>query len=219
MAQGLSHRRVLDVGAIGLDVEDLPPWEAGPVDLKGWFGLERRDLPLELEIGSGKGTFLVQQAAGAPQVNYIGIEYARPYWRHAADRCRRNGLANVRMVHAEAGCFFRHHVPDDSLHEVHVYFPDPWPKARHHKRRLIQAAFLHQVHAKLEPAALIRIVTDHDGYFEWIRAAATEAADRFEIMPYEAPQSAAGGELAGTNFERKYLLRAKAAQGLLLRRV
>jgi tRNA (guanine-N7-)-methyltransferase len=160
--------------------------------------------PLELEIGSGKGTFLVQQATLLPGVNFIGVEWARAFWMFAADRCRRRGLENVRVVRAEAGLFVRCYVPDGCLRQVHVYFPDPWPKKRHHKRRLIQAPFLRELARTLEPGGLVRLATDHEDYHQWMLDHAGQVLDILAREPFVNPESAGEGELVGTNFERKY---------------
>jgi len=141
----------LDPGAWGRVQADLPPLDHGPIDLRAGFGFDGdASRPIELEIGSGKGTFLVQQAPLTPGTDYLGIEIAKAYWRHAADRARRHGLANVRLLYGDAGVFVRNYVADATLRQIHVYFPDPWPKARHHKRRLIQASFLRELHRVLE---------------------------------------------------------------------
>ena len=203
MRQSLRTAKPLDVGQTGIDQPQLPPFDQGPVDLHTWF-TDAPDQPLELEIGSGKGTFLVNQAAANPQVNYLGLEYARAFWRYAADRCRRRGLANVRIVCIEADLFVRRYMPDACCRQVHLYFPDPWPKKRHHKRRLIQAPFLRQLHRTLEPGGAIRVATDHEAYFQWIGEHAAQVAELFEPCPFESPDAAAGDELVGTNFERKY---------------
>ena len=197
--------------------DELPPWQEGPIDLRSWFGA-KREQPLELEIGSGKGTFLVRHAAELRDVNFIGVEYARAYWRHAADRCRRHGLSNVRLVHTEAEMFVRHYVPDGLLHRVHVYFPDPWPKTRHHKRRLIKGPFLRLLHQKIEPEASVRIVTDHDGYHDWILAAIAHVADLFETVPWRHAEGDEDDELVGTNYERKFRRRSKRCHALEVRR-
>lgn len=218
MSKSLSHHKALDVGHIGLLEADLPPWPDGPVDLKRWFGPACSDRPLELEIGSGKGTFLVQQAAQTPRVNYIGLEYARSYWKYAADRCRRRGLENVRLVRVEADFFVRNYVPDACLRQVHIYFPDPWPKKRHHKRRLIQAPFLRELHPRLEARGLVRIATDHDDYFRWMIEQAALVAGLFERLAFESPESAGEGELVGTNFERRYRREGRPFHGMVLRK-
>lgn len=210
-----SHGKVFDVGDVGLLQDDLPPFDAGPIDLRAWF---ENDLPIEFEIGSGKGTFLVQQATQTPGINYIGIEWAKAFWRYAADRCRRHGLANVKMVRAEAGAFVRNYVADGMLAQVHIYFPDPWPKKRHHKRRLVQSAFLRELHRVLQPNGLVRIATDHTDYFEWMNEHLSEVEDLFEGLPFESPGSAGEGELVGTNFERKYKREGRPFHAMILRK-
>ncbi|MEX0775366.1 MAG: hypothetical protein WD042_06580 [Phycisphaeraceae bacterium] len=238
MSLSLSHGKALDVGVVGIDQAQLPPWEQGPIDLHGWFAapsapLKRGSPPLELEIGSGKGTFLVQQAALFPQVDFIGLEWARGFWRFAADRCRRRGLTNVRLVHIEAGLFVRNYVPDACLRQVHIYFPDPWPKKRHHKRRLVQAEFLRELWRVLEDrpvdpppgppeegglSGCVRIATDHSDYYQWMLDHAAQVADLFEPLPFESPESAGEGEIVGTNFERKYRREGRPFHGMILRK-
>lgn len=213
---GSPTQRGLDAGGIGIDQTELPPFDAGPLDLRDWFPPDRRALPLELEIGSGKGTFILNQAKALPDVNYIGIEYARAFWRHAADRCRRHGLPNVRLVHTEAASFLRNYVSPGTFGQVHIYFPDPWPKARHHKRRLVQAPFLRELHRVLDPAGTIRIATDHEGYFQWMQEHAARVADVFDRQPFQSPAAAGEGELVGTNFERKYRREGRSFHAMVL---
>lgn len=219
-----THGKQWDVGRIGLDKDQLPHFEHGRLDLLAWFDPDGRAYPLELEIGSGKGTFLVQQAAACPQVNYIGIEYARAFWRYAADRCRRHDLRNVRLLHTEADFFIRNYVPDHCFRQVHIYFPDPWPKKRHHKRRLIQAPFLVELHRILRPVdaaepacGQVRIATDHSDYFRWMEDHAAQVEHLFERLAFESPDSAGEGELVGTNFERKYRREGRPFHGMILR--
>jgi tRNA (guanine-N7-)-methyltransferase len=94
-------------------------------------------------------------------------------------------------------------VPDDSLAAVHIYFPDPWPKARHHKRRLIQPAFLGQVHRVLAPGGRVNIVTDHPDY--WGQIEPVVRASPLGVADYQPPAGIGEGEMVGTNFERKYI--------------
>jgi tRNA (guanine-N7-)-methyltransferase len=216
MPHSLSHGKPLDVGAYGFDASNLPPMDQGPIDLKGWFGPDRAALPLELEIGSGKCTFLLQQGQATPQVNYIGLEYARAFWRYGADRVRRHALPNVRVGNVEASIFLRYYVPASSLRQIHVYFPDPWPKARHHKRRLIQEPTLRLFHRALEPAGRVRLVTDHADYFQWMLEHIAKVPDLFEQAGFDAPESAGEGELVGSNFERKYRREGRPFHGLVL---
>jgi tRNA (guanine-N7-)-methyltransferase len=108
----------------------------------------------------------------------------------------------VRTVRAEASYFLTEFVPPASLSVLHIYFPDPWPKKRHHKRRLIQEPFLKLAHQLLVPGGRLQIVTDHKDYFEWIEPLVT--ASPLRVIEYNRPGSAADGEFVGTNFERKY---------------
>ena len=225
MSFSLGNGKTLDVGDIGILAEDLPGYDHGPVDVKAWFGPDRAHLPLELEIGSGKGTFLVQQASQTPDINYLGIEWAKAFWRYAADRCRRHAMANVRLVRDDAAAFVRQYVPDQTFHQVHIYFPDPWPKKRHNKRRIVQAPFLRELHRVLEStsphdanAGVIRLATDHADYFEWMQIEAGKVEDIFIREPFVSPESASEGELVGTNFERKYRDQGRHFQGMILRK-
>ena len=124
----------LIVEPIGLDVEKLPR----PLNFAELFG---NDHPVEIEIGIGKGTFITEQAKARPDVNFLGIEWARWFWRYSSDRLRRNKCENARTVRAEATYFLTEFVPTESISVLHIYFPDPWPKKRHHKRRLVQEPF------------------------------------------------------------------------------
>jgi tRNA (guanine-N7-)-methyltransferase len=190
-----SHRELI-VDGIGTTVETLPK----PIV---WADLFGNDHPVELEIGMGKGTFLVEQAKARPDVNFFGIEWANWFWRFASDRLRRSNCVNARTVRAEALFFLREHVPDASLSVLHVYFPDPWPKKRHHKRRLIQEPFMKQAERILTPGGRLQVVTDHQGYFEEnIEPAIRQSA--LTVVDYNRPGSAGEGEFVGTNFERKY---------------
>jgi tRNA (guanine-N7-)-methyltransferase len=184
-----------DPGGHGLTLESLPRPATG-------LALFGNDRPVELEIGSGKGTFLLAESGERPDANFLGIEYARRYWIFAADRLRRAGRVNARVVHAEAAAFLREFVPDESLSAIHVYFPDPWPKTRHQRRRLVNAPFLHLLAAKLKPGARLSIATDHLEYFGRI-VAALRAAPLKEV-DFQRTSAALETESVGSNFERKY---------------
>lgn len=185
----------LVVEPIGLDVEKL----GRPINWAEMFGNSNS---VELEIGMGKGTFITEQAKAKPDTNFIGIEWARWFWRYASDRLRRNECTNARTVRAEAGYFLSEFVPPASISVVHIYFPDPWPKTRHHKRRLIQEKFMPVVQRVLVPGGRLQIVTDHQEYFEQIEPVVKQS--QLQIVEYNRPGSADEGEFVGTNFERKY---------------
>ncbi|MDH3583235.1 MAG: tRNA (guanosine(46)-N7)-methyltransferase TrmB [Phycisphaerae bacterium] len=221
MSLSLSHGKTLDPGEAGRCDDDLPPLQDTPAasrfDLRTWWPPQRRDLPLELEIGSGKGTFLVQEAARRPDINFLGIEYARAYWLYAADRARRHHLSSLRLLHYDAKVLVTWYAPDQVFSQVHIYFPDPWPKSRHHKRRLIQVDFLSELHRVLAPQGRVHVVTDHDGYFQWIEQQVALAGESFLRQPFE-PTPGAEGEMVGTNFERKYRREGRPFHALSLRR-
>jgi tRNA (guanine-N7-)-methyltransferase len=236
MPSSPSRGKPLDPGHFGLTADDLPPLDDAPVDPHSWFtpaspkahAFTRGEAPdaltpasppsppLELEIGSGKGTFLVQQAPLHPDRRYLGVEYARPFWKYAADRVRRHDLPNVRVLHTDAAALVRSYLPEACITRCHIYFPDPWPKARHHKRRLVAEPFLRQLHRVLEPGAHVRIATDHADYFAWMQDHAAKVADLYTRLPYEPPDAAGTNELAGTNFERKYRREGRTFHGMTL---
>ena len=218
MTRSLPSASQLDVSGYGYQAEELPPAGEAPRpedDPRLWFGDPNR--PFELEIGSGKGTFLVQEAPHRPEHNFLGIEWMMAFWRYAADRARRRGLQNVRMLHADAVAFVRQRVANESIHTFHLYFSDPWPKSRHHRRRVVQDSTLTEFHRVIEPGGTLRIVTDHDELWSWYE----EHVDRctlFEREPYEPCVSAKPGELVGSNFERKFIPEGRHFRGMTLRR-
>ena len=192
----MQTRHELIIEPIALDVEKI----LRPLNWRDIFG---NDHPVEIEIGMGKGTFITGQARARPEVNFLGIEWARWFWRYASDRLRRNGCQNARTVRAEASFFLAEFVPDESISVLHIYFPDPGPKARHHKRRLIQEKFMPGVGRILMPGGRLQVVTDHAGYFEENIEPAVRGS-KLSIVDYNRPGSAGEGEFVGTNFERKY---------------
>ena len=227
MTASLSSNRPQDVSGYGFDRDALPAAGAdgrAVIDVQRFFGFAapvaeggaRR--PLELEIGSGKGTFLAQQAPLQPETDFLGVEIAKPFWRHAADRARRLALHNVRLLWHDGEAFVRVHCGDGVFEKVHLYFPDPWPKDRHHKRRSFQEPFLREVHRVLAPGGTMHVATDHEGYFAWMEEHAERVADAFERRPFVPPASAGPGELVGTNFERKYIPEGRRFQGMILAR-
>ncbi len=122
--------------------------------------------PLEVEVGSGKGLFLQSAAAAEPGHNFLGIEVARKYAHHSAARLAKQNLANAVVVHGDAQRIFRELLPDDTLDAVHVYFPDPWWKKRHRKRRVMNEAFLKDVVRTLAPGGRFHFWTDVEEYFQ-----------------------------------------------------
>jgi len=233
MSFGLSRRRDLDPTGIAIDTDALPPLPdnllantaAARLDPRAWFAHPER--PLEIEIGSGKGTFLVQQAGLQPGTNFLGFEYAREFFEYAADRVRRAGIPNVRLIQTDAADFLHWRIPDACAAVIHLYFPDPWPKAKHHRRRMVQDRFLIDAHRILIPGGELRVVTDHPDYWAWMEehfgrfaapaGVAPKSHHLFQRTPFAAPPSAREGELVGTNFERKYRAEGRDFHATILR--
>ena len=174
----------------------INPRETGFVrlDLAELFG---NDHPVVLEIGSGKGRFLIMSAMERPDVNFIGVEKSLHYHRVINERVRKRHLTNVRLINHDAFLVVRDMLPDASIREIHVYFPDPWPRKREQKRRIIRPAVLEQFRRVLVDGGSGIYVTDHHDYFE-AAAPLVEAAFRSERripQPEDSPR---------TNYEAKY---------------
>jgi tRNA (guanine-N7-)-methyltransferase len=202
--QHLSRGRSNRSDTAGVLLEDSFATAPGRINFAELFGNSR---PVEIEIGTGKGTFLMARAAARPEVNFLGIEWAKAYAVYAANRLRRAHLTNARILAADAGPFVTTRLADDSLWRIHVYFPDPWPKHRHHKRRLIQPSFVRQAGRILKIGGQLIVVTDHLDYFYQIRSVLSQARGFVSIgFPRFTDRK---GELVGTNFERKYIVQGR----------
>jgi tRNA (guanine-N7-)-methyltransferase len=158
--------------------------------------------PVELEVGSGKGLFLSTAAAAAPDRNFLGIEIAAGYARMIAGRLAAAGLANARIIHGDANFLVGSLLPDACLAGMHVYFPDPWWKARHRKRRVLSEPFLVQAGRALAPAALLHVWTDVEEYFLEAMAAA-RATGLFGEPRVEEPGEPSHDLDYRTHFERR----------------
>ena len=156
--------------------------------------------PVEIEIGCGKGKFLVDCAAENPARNYWGVDRVGKWMKIGVKKGEKRNLGNLVFLKTEIREFLRR-VPPASVKGFHIYFPDPWPKRRHRKRRLVTEAFLHLLNACLQPSGFVQLATDDADYFGQMKAAAagsgswriTESVNR--RLAYEA---------AKTNYELKY---------------
>jgi tRNA (guanine-N7-)-methyltransferase len=178
--------------------DQLPrPWNAEQ--------LFDRSAPLEVEVGSGKGLFLESAATGNPAHNYLGIEIATKYARFAAARLARHELMNAVMVHGDAQPIFADLLPEGSLAAVHVYFPDPWWKKRHEKRRVLNERFVRHVERVLGAGALLHYWTDVRERFD--ETLELLAAQTSLVGPLEVVERAAEHDLDyRTHFERRMRL-------------
>jgi len=151
-----------------------------PLDLAAVFG---RRAPLTLEIGFGNGESLVALAAAHPKRDCLGIEVHRPGVGHLMLRAEELGLANLRAICRDAVEVLQQCIPAGSLDEALLYFPDPWPKKRHHKRRIVQPGFVALVATRLRPGGVLRMATDWQPYAEHM----LEVASACESLRNESP--------------------------------
>jgi tRNA (guanine-N7-)-methyltransferase len=143
---------------LGRTQEDLPP---GDVDLAEWFG---REAPTVLEIGSGMGEGTAQLAVAAPELNHVAAEVYPAGLGQLMLWVEKFDLDNVRLLQGDALDFLRDHVAPGALAGVRIFFPDPWPKKRHHKRRLVTPAFVKLAASRLQPGGTLHLATDWADY-------------------------------------------------------
>ena len=167
-----------------------------------WPTLFGNDHPVVLEIGIGNGDALAQCAQADPQRNYLGAEVHAPGVGHGLLAIEKLALNNAKIYHGDAVELLMHNVPDASLAQIHIWFPDPWHKARHHKRRLIQPEFVALLQRKLQRSGLLHLATDWQAYAEHMMQVMSEApgfvnragAQQFAEKPAWRPN---------THFERR----------------
>lgn len=141
--------------------------DAGPeaIDFDTLFG---RNAAVVLEIGFGNGDTLVQQALECPDVDFLGIEVHEPGVGHCLLKAHDAELTNLKLIKHDAVEVLAKWIPSDSLQRINIYFPDPWPKKRHHKRRMIRPDFLELLDSRLKPGGTVHIATDWANYAEHI---------------------------------------------------
>ena len=196
-------RADLDVSSVLLDPERFPP-----DDPLSWPDLFGDDRPILIEVGSGKGLFLVNAGLRRPEFGCFGIELARKYARLAAERAVKGGLTNVRMWPGDAGALLARRIPEASVREVHVYFPDPWWKKRHKKRRVFNEALVASILRILEPDGELHVATDVEEYHGVIRELVGDEPRFVEIDPPPLEDPKDDHDYL-TNFERKYRIEGR----------
>jgi tRNA (guanine-N7-)-methyltransferase len=164
------------------------------LDLAELFGNARG---VVLEIGSGKGRFIIAAAVSQPDVNFIGIEKSLHYHRVIRDRVAKRGLTNIRLINHDAFLVLRDMLPDASIDEIHIYFPDPWPRKREQKRRIIRAEVMVEMARVLVPGGSGIYVTDHRDYYE----AAAPVIESFFRSERRIPTA---DDPPRTNYEAKF---------------
>jgi len=203
-----AQQRALDTLLPRLGIVYAP----APLDFAATFG---RNAPVILEIGFGMGETTAAIAAARPQNDFLGLEVHGPGVGALLNRVDTAGLSNVRVIQHDAVDVITHMIPAASLAGVHIYFPDPWPKKRHHKRRLLQPAFVHALAQRLSSGGYLHAATDWDDYAQEILATfsaepllANTAAD-FAERPAWRPQ---------TKFETRGLKLGHGVRDLVFRR-
>ncbi|MER6014132.1 tRNA (guanosine(46)-N7)-methyltransferase TrmB [Streptomyces bluensis] len=198
-------------------------WPKWGLDIDGQRMIDLAELfgnagPVVLEIGFGMGEATAQMAAEDPEINVLAVDVHTPGQGNLLNLADRNGLSNIRVGNGDAIILLREMLAPDSLDGLRVYFPDPWPKKRHHKRRLIQPEFLTLAASRLKPGAVLHCATDWEPYAEWMLDVLTAHPD------FENTQT--GGGFAPrpafrprTRFEGQGLDKGHVVNDLLFRRV
>ncbi|MGW5670472.1 tRNA (guanosine(46)-N7)-methyltransferase TrmB [Micromonospora sp. NPDC003776] len=193
--------------AYGLEIADLD----GPFDPTALFD---RRAPLVLEIGSGMGDATAAMAVADPDRHYLAVEVHTPGIANLLELVERHGLANVRVAQGDALDLVRA-MPAGCLDAVHVFFPDPWPKARHHKRRIIQPAHVALLRSRLAPGGTLHCATDWAEYAESMRETLTADPELVDVYGGFAPRPA---HRPVTKFERRALTAGRDVFDLIHRR-
>lgn len=167
--------------------------------IKALFGNSH---PVEVEFGCGKGKFLIERASQDPHTNFVGLDWSPKWASKSIERSRSKNLPNLkffRMTAEESMQAF----PSGKISVLHIYFPDPWPKRRHHRRRLITPEFLALVYERLIPGGLMELATDHEDYWQVICCAVSRSLPLWKRMRSALNQRIRHPEIK-THYELKY---------------
>lgn len=184
-------------------------WPARTFVPEQFFG---RHAPLEIELGTGKARFLIEAARAQVAHDFLGIERSLSYYRFSRRRIARSGLANARVVRADARLFVTGSLAPESVRAFHAYFPDPWPKKRQKKRRLLDGVFLETLARRLEPGGFLRIATDHLAYAHEI-ASVLQTVPMLEELEWNAHPTP-----PPSHYEIKYGAEGRRIRRFLLRK-
>ena len=164
-----------------------------------WRAVFQQCQPIEIDLGCGKGSFLLWAANTYPQRNFLGVERLLRRLRRVDRKAVRSGLNNVRLIRLEATYLVSKLIPDGSVSTYHILFPDPWPKRRHQARRLISPDFLAELHRTMTADGAVNCATDHEEYFDWIQQSFQKSARFAETEPTVLPPE------ARTDFEKEFV--------------
>jgi tRNA (guanine-N7-)-methyltransferase len=203
-----AQQRALDVLLPRLGIAYAPE----PLDFAAAFG---RIAPVTLEIGFGMGETTAAIAAAHPERDFLGLEVHGPGVGALLNRVDSAGLTNIRVIQHDAVDVVAHMIPPASLAGIHVYFPDPWPKKRHHKRRLLQPSFVHALAQRLAPSGYLHAATDWDDYAQEILGTLSAEALLANTVPDFAPRPA---WRPLTKFEARGLQLGHGVRDLVFRR-
>jgi tRNA (guanine-N7-)-methyltransferase len=174
-----------------------------PRELREFSALFGNDNPVEVEIGCGKAKFLIARAVENPRINFLGMDVVWKWMKFAVERSEKRRLDNIKFLKADAREAVKHGIRPGSVSVFHVYFPDPWPKNRQRKRRLITGDFLRMVHERLAEDGLVEMATDHLDYFLRMQNAVIQSG-----IAWKSVRNTRGERLFGasvkTNYEVKY---------------
>ncbi len=159
--------------------------------------------PVEVEIGCGKGKFLIARAMENPAINFLGIDVVWKWMKYGVERSGKRGLTNIRFIKSDAKELVRFGMLGGSVSIFHVYFPDPWPKRRHRKRRLITGDFLSLLHSRLTGSGLIELATDYHDYYVQMRTAIVQSGVQWRHVDETANKRLFDARVK-TNYELKY---------------
>jgi tRNA (guanine-N7-)-methyltransferase len=193
------------------------PWELPPVaELGEPANFEKvygRPGPLTVEVGCGGGRTIIDIALAHPDWNCLGVEVAGEYYKVLRERAARRKIANLRVSRIDAAYLIARFFPNECVREYHIYFPDPWPKKRHRKRRLFSEKFCENLKRTLTPDGILYFATDHQEYF-------TEILPRLRsvLKIEEHPQPWPDAPQGRTNFEVKYMKEGRPIYRLIGRK-
>jgi tRNA (guanine-N7-)-methyltransferase len=188
------------------------PYECKKLDFAGIFG---NNNPVIVEIGFGMGRATALIAGENPDKNYIGLEIHKPGIGRLLWEIEQRPLSNIRIIEHDAAEVFQNMIPSNSLEGVHIFFPDPWPKKRHHKRRLIQRPFTDCIASKLRSQGYIYMVSDWLDYANWALLVLTNTEDMVNVYESFAPPQS---WRPLTSFEKKGLDKKHEIKELFFRR-